>query len=165
MKQDADLGSGSWNAIRLVLDRVNDRLRDLGWSKVTQEERDASNVDAFYGTVLNGGIAAIFFNSPYLGDMAEELLTSLERVEASRAAAIFKDSFAFFPRGRVPRTLDARVECLRKSIKAGFFEQISERFYGEAEEEEVILNAFFAKHPHVFQTKSSKQNAKAKRQS
>ena len=136
--------------MRQVLDQVGSRVRELGWANVAQEDRDAANVDAFYGSVLNGGIDAPFFNSPYLGDMAEELAQSLTRVGATRAAALFRDAFAFFPDSRVPATLDARVDCLRKAMGVDPFETITRRFYTEAENEETVLRTFFAKHPNHF---------------
>ena len=46
----------AWKNMREVLDRVDLRIREHGWSKIAQEERDAANVDALYGCVLNGGI-------------------------------------------------------------------------------------------------------------
>jgi hypothetical protein len=135
---------------RRLLNQLNDRIRDQGWNNVTQPERDAANLDAFYGAVANGGIESIFFNSPYLGNMADELLASLERVGAFRAASVFKNSFAFFPDGRVPNTLDARVEFMRRNDGHAFFKQQTDRFFKEAERKEAILIPFFSKHPGIF---------------
>lgn len=136
--------------MRQVLDQVNLRVREFGWANVAQEDRDAANVDAFYGSVLNGGLDAPFFNSPYLGDMAEELAQSLERVGATHAASLFREAFAFFPDSRVPATLDARVECLRKAKGVDPFKRLTQRFYSEAEKEEIVLRAFFARNPEHF---------------
>ena len=72
--------------MRRVLNAIDHRIRRYGWAGVSGAERDAANVDAFYGAVLNGGIDAIFFNAPYLGDMADDLLASLERTGAVKAA-------------------------------------------------------------------------------
>jgi hypothetical protein len=139
-----------WDAMREVLDQVDSRIRQAGWAHVAQEDRDAANVDAFYGRVLNGGLDSLFFNSPYLGDMADELLASLERVGAVHAAEFVREAFTFFPQGRVPSTLDARVHYLRKSGKADPFEAVNRRFYAEAEKEESVLLAFFRSHSKHF---------------
>ena len=64
-------------SIRAVLDSIDRRVKKLGWEGVTPQERDVANVDAFYGAVLNGGVDSAFFNSPYLGDMANDLAESL----------------------------------------------------------------------------------------
>jgi hypothetical protein len=136
--------------VQQVLDGVQTRIRERGWSGVTQEDRDAANVDAFYGCVLNGGIDSLFFNSPYLGDMSAELLASLERAGAVRAATIVREAFALFPEGRVPATLESRVDWLRGLKEAAPFEEITRRFHDEAENEETVLSEFFRKHPKHF---------------
>lgn len=138
--------------VHQILNQINARIRSRAWANVSQQERDAANVDAFYGAVTNGGIDAVFFNATYLGDMADELLGSLERIGAVRAAAIFKQGFAFFPHGRVPRTLDTRIAHLRQAKDKDLFDKLSQLFFQEAEREEEILSAFFAKHPNVFAT-------------
>ena len=86
----------------------------------------------------------------YSGDMAEELAQSLERVGATHAASLFREAFAFFPDSRVPATLDARVECLRKAKGVDPFKRLTQRFYSEAEKEEIVLRAFFARNPEHF---------------
>ena len=136
--------------LREVLDRVNLRVRELGWTNVTQADRDAANVDAFYGSVVNGGIDAPFFNSSTLGDMADELVQSLQRVGAIHAAALFREACDFFPGGRVPVGMDARIKCLRKANGVEPFEKITRRFFAEAEKEEVVLRSFFAKNREHF---------------
>jgi len=136
--------------VMAAVDRINRRIQEHGWSGITQEERDLANAHAFYCAVANGGIDAVLFNSPYLGDMADELLTSLRRVGAVRAAAIFSEAFGVFPGRCVPQTLDERIAHLRDLKDPDLFAELSERFYKEAEAQEKILLRFLRSHSAVF---------------
>jgi len=134
--------------------RIQARIREVGWVGLAADEQHFENTLAFYGDVEGNGLDSVFFNS-YLGDMAEELLESLRAIGADKAAAIFERSFAYFPDAKVPVGLDNRAEVLRqKRDRAGeieFFNKLCEEFYAEAEKRSTTLYRFILSHADDFE--------------
>ena len=108
----------------VVVDAYEYCMRKCEWDPSTLEAsniRDFLLCVLFEGEIANGGISQFLSNSS--GDMAEETVMALERINEPKTANLLRETLQCFPNGAVPKDCDARNGLMEQ-----FDEKVEEQF-------------------------------------
>lgn len=97
---------------RRAVDFVFDRLADVGFDKLNEEQKHLVCVWSVCGEVDNGGFEQFFFNSS--GDLSTQTAAALEVFNAPELAAIFRLAMSAFSNDAPNTELDMRRQQIDK---------------------------------------------------
>ena len=116
----------------------DDRMLDA--SELTDGERVVWLVWHSHGIIGNGGFRYLF-EGDFPGDLDfEKTAEAYAAIGATTAAKAFRDTFALFPNGRVPRTIAERLRIYLRKIKGWPTEQDDLFFSATTEIESGLAN-------------------------
>lgn len=108
----------------VVVDTYEYCMRKCEWDPSTLEAgsiKDFLLCVLFDGEIANGGISQFLSNSS--GDMTEETVMALEKINEHKTASLLRETLQCFPNGAVPKGRDARNGLMEQ-----FDEKVKEQF-------------------------------------
>jgi hypothetical protein len=116
----------------------------------TPGQRALLSITLFIREVDNGGLEQFFWNSS--GEIADEVISGFERLDALDKAAVIRQALIFFSSARSTPDQTVRREFLsarsRSEVKA-FFEPLNEKLYGESKLWP-LFKRYIDQHPQEF---------------
>ena len=132
---------GSDDLIRLS-EKIFQRLGDVGFEGLTDNQKVFVCVWSLEGEVNNGGFDQFYFNSS--GDWSIGIHAALEKIGAHQMAAIVHRANSFFPDGIPSKDRQARqhqLDALPEAVRDSF-QQLDSEFYKYPDNLESLLQEF-----------------------
>ena len=112
--------------------------------RISPEARFVYLLWSFDGEIHNGGFDQFFFNS--IGDYAQEILSNLESLGASKSASLLKEAMTYFPDSKPSTVREERWKELEKYEGNEKFEEhldnLDECFYEYEDKLTELLNQY-----------------------
>jgi len=133
---------GSYRDIRRMFAKSTTKSADE--EKIRLNRSITELIEDYEAEVNNGGIDQFFFNST--GDYALETVDALEKIQASKAAAILREACERFPEGKPPTSLATRRELMLATVspESDAFHDLDERFFKYEENITELLRKYLA---------------------
>jgi hypothetical protein len=137
--------------IYAIHDRAADQVAasDGRLDRVTDIERAVFVLLYSHGTILNGGVAAMFYNP--VGEYWMEAIAAADAYGLAEYAAILREAASVFPDGQVPREHCTREQRLYEDdITDEWLTQLDERWFAVQPELEDQLVEYARSRPETF---------------
>jgi hypothetical protein len=135
--------------VDLAAQHAMDRLRDVGFDRLSESERILATVWLFAAGVANHGFLGYYLS--HRGDLAFNAPAALRAIGANELATIAEEANAQFGEGGPSPDTKARAEQVAQLGEAaqGSFTALEQRYYDVEESIDAHFEAWYERHKDV----------------